>query len=256
MLVSKKWCRNDPLKTAIISDIHSNLEAFETVLRDVEAQKVDRIYCLGDVVGYGPDSLECIDLVIQHCDLVILGNHDKAALVNPEGFPTSAERAIFWTRQVLESSSIHRMDFLEKLPRQFQEGKLLYVHGSARNPLNEFVFPEDIHNERKIERIFALVGKYCFQGHTHIPGIFTHDHRFFRPEEVEFEYDLCDEKTMINVGAVGQPHDRNPDACYVILEDNHITFRRIKYDVEVTIKKVYAIPELDNFIGDRLRDGR
>ena len=247
---------NDLLKTAIISDIHSNLEALETVLRDIEDQKVDRIYCLGDVVGYGPDPLECIDLVIRNCELVILGGHDQAALVDPDGFPAGAERAIFWTRQLLESSSIHRMDFLEKLPRRFQEGKWLYVHGSARNATYEFVFPEDIHNERKMERIFALVDKYCFQGRTHQPGIFTHDHRFLTPEDVDFEYDLCNQKTLINVGAVGQPRDGNPDACYVILEDNHIAFRRIKYDVEVTANKVYGIPELDDFIGDRLRDGR
>ena len=244
------------MKTAIISDIHSNLEAFETVLRDIEAQQVDKIYYLGDIVGYGPDPLDCIDLVMENCELVLRGNHDQALLFDPDGFSAGAERALFWTRQIVESGSIRRMDFLAESPRQHMDSDRLFVHGSARNPLNEYVFPEDIENARKMERIFALVGKYCFQGHTHVPGIFTDDLRFHSPEQVDFEYELGSQKTLINVGAVGQPRDGNPDACYVILEDNHITFRRVKYDVEITIEKVYGIPELDNFIGDRLRDGR
>jgi predicted phosphodiesterase len=248
------------VKRAVISDIHSNLEALTAVLADTQAQGVDEVFCLGDIVGYGPNPRECIDLVMG-CKLCLLGNHDQGALFDPEGFNSGAERAIFWTREQLEdfgnsAEGARRWDFLGELPRNYQEGDFLFVHGSARNPLNEYVFPEDIYNRRKMEKIFALIEKYCFEGHTHVPGIFTDDFRFLSPEEVDYEYRLTDQKTMVNVGSVGQPRDEDPRACYVIIEDKLVRFRRVEYDFEETIRKIYAIPDLDNFLGDRLRDGR
>ena len=138
----------------------------------------------------------------------------------------------------------------------FKEPDLLFVHGSARNPLNEYVFPEDIYNQRKMERIFSLVEKNCFQGHTHIPGIFTEDMNFRTPEEVDFEYQLVNQKHLVNVGSVGQPRNGVPQSSYVILDGDTVRFRRVDYDVDATANKIYAIPDLDNFLGDRLRDGR
>jgi diadenosine tetraphosphatase ApaH/serine/threonine PP2A family protein phosphatase len=251
---------------AIISDIHSNLEALQAVLQDIEGQRVTEIYCLGDVVGYGPNPRECIDRVME-CRIVLLGNHDQGAMFDPEGFNPPAERAIFWTRDQLESTAENRQvrerrwEFLAERPRTHREDSYLYVHGSARNPLNEYVFPEDIYNQRKMERIFALVDKYCFQGHTHVPGIFTEQtpddlYQFSSPEEIEYTHKLDGRKTLCNVGSVGQPRDGDPRACYILLDDDVIRYRRVPYDVESTIKKIYAIPELENFLGDRLRDGR
>ena len=109
---------------------------------------------------------------------------------------------------------------------------MLFVHGSARNPLNEYVFPEDIYNKRKLEKIFALVPQYAFQGHTHVPGVFTESFNFFSPEELDNEYRLGQEKAMINVGSVGQPRDGNPRSCYVVLEDGVVRFRRVEYPLE------------------------
>jgi predicted phosphodiesterase len=246
---------------AIISDIHSNLEAAQAVLQDIEKNNVKEIYCLGDVVGYGPNPRECVDLVMK-CKVVLLGNHDQGAMFDPEGFNPPAERAIFWTRSQLESPGEtravkeRRWEFLAERPRSFKENGFLYVHGSARNPLNEYVFPEDIYNQRKMERIFALVERYCFQGHTHVPGIFTENLQFHSPEEIEYTYRLDGRKTLCNVGSVGQPRDGDWRACYILLDDDTITFRRVEYDIETTIKKIYAIPDLENFLGDRLRDGR
>ena len=244
---------------AIISDIHGNLEALEAVLADIRGQGIEEIYCLGDIVGYGPNPRECIDLVMS-CEVCLLGNHDQGALFDPEGFNTGAERAIFWTRKMLESGdkagNERRWEFLGELPRRRREDDFLYVHGSARNPLNEYVFPEDIYNQRKMERIFMLVDKYCFQGHTHIPGIFTEDLNFLTPEEVGHRYELGNQKVLVNVGSVGQPRDNDNRASYVVLNDGTIEYRRVAYDFEKTIEKIYAIPELDNFLGDRLRDGR
>lgn len=250
------------MKRALISDIHSNLEALTAVLADIRSQGIIDIYCLGDVVGYGPNPRECIDEVMN-CRVCLLGNHDQGALFDPEGFNTGAERAIFWTREQLESSGSlangqRRWDFLGELPRTYQDGSFLFVHGSPRNPLNEYVFPEDIYNRRKMEKLFALIPRYSFQGHTHVPGVFTEDLRFFSPDEIDFEYRLGEMKAMMNVGSVGQPRDGDPRACYVVLDDeaNLVRFRRVAYPIDETVQKIYAVPELDNFLGDRLRDGR
>lgn len=245
---------------AIISDIHGNLEALKEVLADIERQGIEDVLCLGDIVGYGPNPRECIDLVQQKCSICLLGNHDQGALFDPEGFNAGAERAIFWTRKMLETGDSRgaeqRWEFLGELPRMHKDGDFLFVHGSARNPLNEYVFPEDIYNQRKMESIFALVPRYCFQGHTHIPGVFTEDLNFYSPEELEFQYQLNNTKVLINVGSVGQPRNGDSRASYVVLDPPLVQFRRVDYDFEATANKIYDIPDLDNFLGDRLRDGR
>ena len=251
---------------ALISDIHSNLEALQAVLADIEQHNVTEIYCLGDIIGYGPNPRECIDQV-RRCQVVLLGNHDQGAMFDPDGFNPPAERAIFWTRAQLESpaesrqSKEDRWEFLADRPRVYKENGILYVHGSARNPLNEYVFPEDIYNQRKMDRIFALVEKYCFQGHTHVPGVFTENpqddlYQFHSPEDLNYEFKFDTRKALVNVGSVGQPRDGDWRACYVLLADDALYYRRVEYDIEATIQKIHSIPELDNFLGDRLRDGR
>ncbi len=249
------------LQRAIISDVHSNLEGLQAVLADIKSQSITEIFCLGDIVGYGPNPRECLDLVMQ-CDAVILGNHDQGALFDPEGFNTGAERAIFWTRDQLESpvgdadDNARRWDFLGELPRSIRSDGYLYVHGSARNPINEYVFPEDIYNQKKMEKIFGLIERCCFQGHTHVPGIFTESLNYLSPEDIGGDYSVGEEKIMVNVGSVGQPRDGDNRSCYVVQRDDQLTFRRVEYPFEKTIEKIYATAELDNFLGDRLRDGR
>jgi len=284
------------VRRALISDIHGNLEALEVVLEDIKSRGITEIFCLGDIIGYGPNPRECIDRVMDHCSMTLLGNHDQGAMFDPDGFNIGAERAIFWTREQLESpgdraNNERRWEFLGALPRSHRLDPFLFVHGSPRNPLSEYIFPEDIYNHRKVERLFQLVDKYCFQGHTHVPGVFTEGYQFYAPEEIDNEYTLGDGKVMINVGSVGQPRDGDPRACYVILEDGRdgpapaadlagpddetgaddgpaptrpspptgpvrVTFRRLPYDHESTIQKIYAISELEPFLGDRLRQGR
>lgn len=249
------------MRRALISDIHGNLESLQAVLRDIETHQVNETYCLGDIVGYGPNPCECVDLVMQF-NACILGNHDQGALFDPEGFNSGAERAIFWTRDQLENprgnpdDNARRWDFLGELPRTLRFGDHLYVHGSARNPLNEYVFPEDVYNQRKMDKIFSLIERYCFQGHTHVPGIFVEGNRYLNPEEIGYEFQLNQEKVMVNVGSVGQPRDGDSRACYVIVEEKNLLFRRVEYPFDKTIQKIYATPELDNFLGDRLKEGR
>lgn len=250
------------MRRALISDIHGNLEGLEAVLADIRSEGVDEIYCLGDIIGYGPNPRECIDLVVKHTQVCILGNHDQGALFDPEGFNSGAERAIFWTRSQLESphgdpeDNARRWEFLGELPRNRREEKFLFVHGSARNPLNEYVFPEDVYNQRKMEKIFAMIDRYCFQGHTHVPGVFTEGLKFSSPDEISHRYRLGDEKIMVNVGSVGQPRDGDPRSCYVILTDEEVEFRRVEYPNDETAQKIFDIPDLDDFLGHRLREGR
>ncbi len=246
-------------KRAILSDIHGNLAALEAVLEDVASQGVDEIVCLGDIVGYGPQPCECLDRAMEF-SFSILGNHDNSALFDPEGFNTAAEQAIFWTRRQLEcgddeGANIRRLEFLAQMPRTQLEGSMLFVHGSPRGPTNEYVFPEDTYNRRKMEKLFSLVPGICFQGHTHVPGVFTSSLQFLRPDEIGDHYSLTNEKVMINVGSVGQPRDNDPRSCYVITDGQTVRFRRVSYDIEATVKKIEAISELDNFLGHRLREG-
>ncbi|MCA9268293.1 MAG: metallophosphoesterase family protein [Planctomycetales bacterium] len=252
------------VKRALISDIHSNLEALRAVLDDIRGQGITEIYCLGDIIGYGPNPRECIDLVAR-MKVVILGNHDQAAMFDPDGFNPVALGAIQWTRSQLEdvgpaaggpSACNRRWDFLGELPRLHTEGTTLYVHGSPRDPTNEYIFPEDVYNQRKIEALLAKVERHCFQGHTHIPGVFRESIEFVSPEDCDYQYPLTDEKVMVNVGSVGQPRDGDPRSCYVIQTDEMVRFRRVEYDRDTTIKKIYGIPQLENMLGDRLRDGR
>jgi len=272
------------VRRALISDIHGNLEALEVVLDDIKSQRITEIYCLGDIIGYGPNPRECIDRVMENCKVTLLGNHDQGAMFDPDGFNIGAERAIFWTREQLENpqdreNNEKRWEFLGELPRTYRSEPFLFVHGSPRNPLSEYIFPEDIYNHRKMERLFQLVDRYCFQGHTHVPGVFTEGFQFYAPEEIDNEYTLGEGKVMINVGSVGQPRDGDNRACYVILDDGRpatngeaaaeadanapaangpikITYRRLVYDFETTIQKIYSISELEPFLGDRLRQGR
>ncbi|MEW4455697.1 metallophosphoesterase family protein [Bremerella sp. JC817] len=248
------------MKTAVVSDIHGNLEALTAVLADIESQQVDRIYCLGDVVGYGPNPRECVDIV-RNFDLCILGNHDQAALFDPEGFSQGAEQAIFWTRRQLETGgtqeeALSRWHFLCGLPRTHQEERRLFVHGSARNPLSEYVFPEDIYNPKKLEKIFSLIPNVCFQGHTHVPGVFYESAQFVSPKDFEDStYYFNGEKAMINVGSVGQPRDGDPRSCYVIVDEKSVTFRRVDYDQNITADKIRGIDDLDDGQGERLFEG-
>jgi len=236
------------MKRAVISDIHGNLEALEAVLADIRRQDISEIYCLGDLIGYGPNPLECIDLAMDF-DVCVQGNRDGDVFRKPETLEPEAEHAISWTRQQLESSrgdteaNALRWEFLGKLPTKRCEAGLLFIHGSARDPLSEYVFPEDIYNQRKMDDLFSQVKETCFQGHTHVPGVFTEGCRFFAPEDIEFQYRLGDEKVMVNVGSVGQPRDGDSRACYVKLENDLVTFHRVDYDVSETSRKMGDMPE-------------
>jgi len=247
---------------AIVSDIHSNLEALQAVLNDIRKRPVEKILCLGDIVGYGPNPKECIDLA-RKFDFTILGNHDEAALFVHEGafFNEKARIAIEWTRSILDDPrdqklNTDRWSFLGELPRTYTVNGALLVHGSPRKPVKEYIFPETIFTPMKLERIFEKVELLCFVGHTHIPGVITQDCQFFSPQTLENTYRYSEKKAIINFGSVGQPRDGDPRAAYGLIDNDRAVFCRVEYDYRSTMQKIYAISQLDNELADRLAEGR
>ncbi len=252
------------MKFAIISDIHSNLEALQTVLADIDRRGIERIVCLGDVVGYGSDPGACVDLVMQRTVVSLCGNHDHAVFYEPTNFNAAAEKACYWTRQVLDengrgSARDQRWRFLGGLPVRYTVGDMLFVHGSPRKPINEYLFPDDVYtNPEKLRLNFERMDKTtCFVGHTHVPGVFVDDPYFEPPYEMDGgKYAIGEEKVIINVGSVGQPRDRDPRASFVIVDDDTVEFIRLTYDIDTAAKKIIANPHLDDFLGTRLYEGR
>jgi diadenosine tetraphosphatase ApaH/serine/threonine PP2A family protein phosphatase len=249
---------------AIISDIHGNLEALRAVLDDIDSLGIKDILCLGDVVGYGPQPRECLDIVQSISQINILGNHEEAVLHGiPPNFNPRARRALEWTRKVLFEDETEpqetrdlRRKYLLSFKIQLRVEGVSYVHGSPRDPTREYVLPRDALDKKKMKEIFAKLEDYCFCGHTHSPGVFVED-SFTCPSDMFDLYMLgTDEKALINVGSVGQPRDGDPRACYVTFDGDTVVWRRVEYDIEGCCRKIYSIPDLDSFQADRLREGR
>lgn len=248
---------------ALISDIHGNHEALLAVLADIDRRGgVSEILCLGDVIGYGPNPIECIETVMERCSVTLMGNHDFAVFYEPYNFNVGAEQACYWTRQQFEEDPDTdrrnaRWRFLGSRPTMERRQGMLCVHASPRRPVNEYIFPDDIYtNPNKFGPIFERIERICFVGHTHVPGVFLEGPDFYSPEELDNRFELGSERAVVNVGSVGQPRDRDPRSSYVLFDGQAVQFIRVAYDVERCAKKVEAIPELDNFLGARLRDGR
>ncbi len=248
---------------AVISDIHGNYDALKVVLDDIDTRGIERVVCLGDIIGYGPDPLHCLDAVMERCEWSLMGNHDFAVLYEPTSFNASAEAAAFWTRRQLElesdiSTRRRRWEYLGSLQIRQHYMESLWVHASPRRPINEYIFPDDVITApTKMGQIFDRVERRCFVGHTHICGVFTDEPDFWPPADLDGIYTFRDgEKSVVNPGSVGQPRDRDPRTSYAILHEDRVEFVRLDYDIEGVIEKVKTIPDLHDFLGTRLLDGR
>ena len=257
---------------ALISDIHANLAALTAVIEDIKRQGIDEahIICLGDVVGYGPQPAECIDIAME-LQVTVCGNHDWAVLHEPLGFNRIARQAIFWTRSVLKPGALSvvgkkrkHWDFLRRLPRSFQDGDYLFVHGSPRSPIDEYVLRSDLDEilgemTPKLRENFEKTPWVAFCGHSHIPVILTSEPACYNPRDYyDAELRLShDHKYIINIGSVGQPRDRDPRACYCILDTStpSIRYRRVEYDIAATQELIRKNPDLDDALADRLEIG-
>ena len=257
------------MKRAVISDIHANLAAFEAVLADIEKEGCEDIYCLGDIIGYGPDPRGCI-LLAERCSVNLLGNHEEAVLFGAIGFNPKAKVAIDWTREQLslpdepQESNRELWNFIGGLAKQRKEGDFLYVHGSPRDPTREYIFKQDVKDRKKMDAIFSsppdFPWKVCFAGHTHHPGVFAQEqpYVFLEPSQVDeaYAYRESTARVLVNVGSVGQPRDGNWRPSYVIVDDETIRFRRLDYDVARTLQRFKDCPDLPDYLAKRLQEGK
>jgi diadenosine tetraphosphatase ApaH/serine/threonine PP2A family protein phosphatase len=243
------------MRCAILADIHSNLEAFTAVLGDVARKgEVDELWCLGDVVGYGPDPGPCIELLRRCNHVCVAGNHDLAAIgkIDTKYFNPHAAAAIDWTSKEL---SWKDKQYLEKLPLTIEKGDFTLVHGSPIDPVFEYVISGGI-AARNFPRFQTT---YCLVGHSHQPVSFKEENGSAVPIGLSPGVGIILAKTrmIINPGAVGQPRDGDPQASYILYDDEASVARliRVPYDVEKTQYKIMKAG-LPVHLATRLKEGR
>ncbi len=236
---------------AIISDIHSNLEAFERTLVEIDGMGVDKIVCLGDIVGYGASPNECLDIVRERQLTSIIGNHDMVACGRgePYNFNPIARDAALWTRNELTEEN---RDFLSSLPHQRQIEDFMIVHGAISDP-DLYIFSSF---EASIEFNLMVKAKTCFFGHTHVKVYYVYSHgraEGFTDDEIELSGENL---YLVNPGSVGQPRDRDPRASFLIYEHDEktIKFFRLEYDIMTAQEKIIAAG-LDKRLAYRLSTG-
>lgn len=238
----------------IFSDIHSNLAAFEAVLESMRSFPLERRVCLGDLVGYGVDVNECVELTRKNADICLIGNHDSVALRYESNlaFNPYAKKAIEWTQEELSEDSL---SYMKTLSYVHEENDICFVHASPMSPA-EWVYVTDL--EDALDAFDHFSTRYCFVGHTHSPVIVA-----MKGEEIpkiieEEEYERLDgERLLVNVGSVGQPRDRDPRACWCLFdsEKGFVRLIRVPYNVHLTQERMRAA-EAPSFLIDRLEVGR
>lgn len=225
------FCANiNLMRILVLSDIHANLSALEAVLAN--AAGFEATWCLGDLVGYGPDPNECIRQVQELPNLVcLLGNHDAAALnrIDIASFNPEARRALLWTQDTLSEESIA---YLQKLPELVVVESVTLAHGSPRQPVWEYLL-----DTRTATQNFAYFETpYCFVGHSHLPVIYQMSNGRSHCELIipQMQTTLpVIPRAIFNPGSVGQPRDRDPQAAYAIFDPEKLTweYRRVPYDI-------------------------
>lgn len=224
------------MRYGIFSDIHSNLEALEVVLDALKKEKVDKYFCVGDVVGYAANPKECIEIMRELDCPTVCGNHDWAVVdvIDYSNFNSYARAAVEWTKAELDDAE---KGYLKNLPLTYEDEEITMVHGSLESP-EEF---EYIFDELTAFRTLNLCRtKICFIGHTHSPA------EYFKGV-----------KRLVNVGSVGQPRDGDPRASYCIydLDKDTVEIKRVEYNIQKTMNKILAA-ELPKILAFRLAEGR
>lgn len=246
------------MKIALISDIHSNLEAFQAVLKDIKKRKIKKILCLGDIIGYAASPNECIELIKENNIPPIMGNHDLCCvnLTKIEWFNPIAQQAVLWTNKMLTTKN---KQFLSKLPKSIKKENMFLVHGSPRDKLYEYIFPntnetilKDFFNKNKRIKILMM-------GHTHVPFI-KKIYKLLNPKgskdlenSKNFQKNKKIKKLIINPGSVGQPRDNNPKASYCILDNKKLEAKiiRLDYPIKKAADKILKA-KLPEFLALRL----
>ena len=251
------------MRYAVLSDIHSNLEALTAVLEALASERIDRTLCLGDVVGYGADPTACVER-LQACDaLVVGGNHDAACMGKLElgWFNDAAKAALVWTRDQLgftDLAWLRRLLLVETLE------PFTLVHGSLRRP-ERFEYLVDL--AQIVDTLTTCRTLMCLAGHTHQSCFVAYDRTqrtvlrvLTRAEElatVTFRDDAATVRYLVNPGSVGQPRDGDPRASFAVIDtdEKRLSIHRVAYDVETAARKIRQAG-LPGFLADRLAVGR
>jgi diadenosine tetraphosphatase ApaH/serine/threonine PP2A family protein phosphatase len=233
------------MRVAVVSDIHSNLHALDAVLAAIDAEAPDELWCLGDLVGYGPRPNECCAAVAERADVCLAGNHDLAVQgsIDLEEFHGDAAVAARWTRDVLDPAARELLDRLE--PEGTAHGVALY-HGSARDPVWEYILGDD----GALATLELTRSPVVLVGHSHVAlqVVQSADGLSGSVAPAGTELELGGVRALLNPGSVGQPRDGDPRAAYLLLEldAQQASFRRVEYDVERTQREMRdaGLPEL------------
>ena len=233
------------MRCAIIADVHANLVAFSAVLNDIDGRGgMEEVWCLGDIVGYGPDPHQCIELLCQYNHVCVAGNHDWAAIgkLDTSDFNPDAATACHWTGQQLTPEDIQ---YLDSLPLVIERGDFTLVHGSPREPIWEYL----ISTTSVRENFDYFQSQFCLVGHSHVPLIFecSEDGAC---SIIQFPAEgmlrLAKSRLIINPGGVGQPRDGDPRASYAIYdsEAGTISLYRVPYNIGITQARMveYGLP--------------
>jgi len=223
------------MKLAVLGDIHSNLEAFEAVLADLDKQRPDRLFCVGDIVGYGPNPRECLALIRERGIETVQGNHDYYVANDDElsAFQPLAQTTIYWHKVVCNAKE---QAFLRSLPWALSTNDVQVLHTPTIGE-NRWRYILDMPD---IKAAFANTqGQIVFIGHTHRPGIYLDEEPILKIRKMSLTLPT-DPRVLVNVGAVGQPRDGDPRACWCLYDSTrrHVQIRRCKYDHKKTAGKI------------------
>jgi predicted phosphodiesterase len=246
------------LKVAIISDLHSNVEATQKAAEVIKGLGVDRIYCLGDIVGYGPNPIEIIHWVQENVHRCVMGNHDEAVLKEPKYFNRIPYEAVMWTKTQLSLHCEAELAYLRNLEPIISDEGMVFTHGLLDNNMRYVDNTDDLMN------IFEMMADdefICFGGHSHFPTFWTLTEDGLTCVDLEpgdvYTIPESVQKIWVNVGSIGQPRDGDPRLSFVTYdsESKQLVHHRHEYDFQGTMGKIRKVPELDNFLAERLEKG-
>ena len=238
------------MKIVAISDIHGNLEALNKALEYIDKLEGEkRVVCLGDIVGYGPNPAECFKMIESLTDKICLGNHEYAFPDEDFDYQMAmyAREAIRWTRSIVGEEI---REAINRLPLQIEEDNVLYVHASPDDPMQW----KYITNARNAySSLIEMKHSLCFVGHSHIPGIYTYNELHGNSNKATLSRD---DKTIVNVGSVGQPRDGSPTLSFAVFDDDNwsVEIIRLEYDYQETMAKIEKA-NLPLFLAERLARG-
>lgn len=221
----------------IIGDIHSNYDALSAVVQALRQENIDRVLCVGDIIGYAAEPAPCIDLVRDLNCISVAGNHDYAAVGKfpAEYFHNDARSAIVWTTKKLTHGYL---DFLRSMPLVVELDGITMVHGSLNRP--EFFDYITTGTDAQLS-LDLLKTPICFYGHTHIPMCIYWENGLFHTDRGSVYHLKNAEKALVNVGSIGQSRDWDVRACFAIYdsEEKIVQIKRVKYDINSAVEKIY-----------------